>query len=237
MLAGIFAHAQENVPPYVGGDAEVTPPKFVARKYAPTDKTNSLKAYIAENLAYDADVGEVMEGTEVVKFIINADGSLSEIEVVNSVSPTVDKLITGILEETDYMWMPGKNNGVAVAMEKEIAIQIKLGLTESTAESRDFKEIAKEHFNKGAEKLFVDRKAKRAIKHFETVIRYQPYDQSTVYLLALCEVDRGNMDAAQEYADRFMDMGGDKSFLEETLAEEIKGTDAYEQLTQLFATK
>ena len=237
MLVAVFAHAQETVPPYTMEDVEVTPPKFTAVKYNAVDNTNSLKTYIASNFKYDAEFGETVEGTEVVKFVINSDGSLSDIEVVNSVSPTVDNLITSILEETDYMWMPGKNNGVPVAMEKELAIQIKLGMTESAAENRDFTEIARDHFTKGAEKLFVDRKTKRAIKCFEASARYVPYDQATMYMLALCEVDRGNIDAAQAYVDRFRKLGGDKDILEENLAQNVKSVDGYEVLSQLFATK
>lgn len=237
MLATLFAYAQEEVPPYMMTDVEVTPPKFTAVKYNATESTNSLKTYIANNFKYDADFAEATEGTEVVRFNINTDGSLSDIKVVNSVSPTIDELITGILEETNYMWMPGKNNGVPVAMEKEIAIQIKLGMTESAAENRDFTEIAQDHFTKGAEKLFIDRKTKKAIKHFETAVRYRPYDQGTLYMLALCEVDRGNTEAAQAYVDRFRKLGGDKELLEEQLAQDLKGVDGYEQLSQLFATK
>ncbi|WP_319481516.1 hypothetical protein [uncultured Draconibacterium sp.] len=237
MIASIFAYAQENVPPYMMTDVEVTPPKFTAVKYSPADHSNSLKTYIANNFKYDAEFGETTEGTEVVKFTVNADGSLSEIEVVNSVSPTVDELITSILEETEYMWMPGKNNGVPVAMEKEIAIQVKLGITESSAENRDFDEIARNYFTKGAEKLFFDQKTRKAIRHFETAIRYRPYDQSTLYMLALCEVDRGNTEAAQAYVDRFRQLGGDKDILEEKLAQNVKSVDGYELLSQLFATK
>lgn len=237
MLVAIFAHAQESVPPYTMEDVEVTPPKFTAVKYSPTDNTNALKTYIANNFKYDADFGEAAEGTQVVKFIINSDGSLSNIEVVNSVSPTVDDLITNILAETDYMWMPGKNNGVPVAMEKEIAIQIKLGMTESAAEDRDFTEIAQDYFTKGAEKLFFDQKTKKAIRCFEAAARYRPYDQGTLYMLALCEVDRGNMDAAQAYVERFRKLGGDKDILEENLAQDVKSVDGYELLSQLFATE
>ncbi|WP_319501677.1 hypothetical protein [uncultured Draconibacterium sp.] len=237
MLATLFAYAQENVPPYMMTDVEVTPPKFTAVKYSPADNTNSLKTYIANNFKYDAENGEITDGTEVVKFTVNTDGSLSEIKVVNSVSPTVDNLITSILEGTDYMWMPGKNNGVPVAMEKEIAIQVKLGMTESAAKDRDFTEIARDHFTKGSEKLFFDQKTKKAIKHFETAVRYRPYDQSTLYMLALCEVDRGNTEAAQAYVDRFRKLGGDKDILEEKLAQDVKSVDSYEQLSQLFANK
>lgn len=237
MLASLFAYAQENVPTHMMTDVEVTPPKFTAVKYNPGDNTNSLKTHIANNFKYDAEFGEATEGTEVVRFTINTDGSLSDIEVVNSVSPAVDKLLLSILEETNNMWMPGKNNGVPVAMEKEVAIQVKLGMTESVAENRDFTEIAREHFTKGSEKLFFDQKTRKAIKHFETAVRYRPYDQSALYMLALCEADRGNIEAAQEYVDRFSKLGGDKNILEQDLAQDVKSPNGYELLSQLFATK
>lgn len=237
MLAAVFAHAQENVPPYMMTDVEVTPPKFTAVKYTQPADANSLKAYIASNFASQTDFNQSSEGTAVLQFVINTDGSVSDIEVVNSVSPTVDDLLTAILEETDHMWIPGKNNGAPVAMEKEIAVQVKLGITESSAAQRDFTEIAEDHFTKGAEKLFFDRKTKKAINHFETAIRYRPYDQGTLYMLALCEMDQGNSDKAQAYVDRIQKLGGDKDLLEDKLAEDVKSIGAYDQLSALFATK
>lgn len=237
MLTAIFAYAQETVPPFLMNDVEVTPPKFTAVEYTQPEDANSLKVFIANSFASQTNFMQSSEGTAVVQFVINTDGSVSDIQVVNSVSSTVDDLIAAILEETDYMWIPGKNNGVAVAMEKEVAVQVKLGITENAAEQRDFTEIAREYFTKGGEKLFVDRKTKRAIKHFEAAARYRPYDQGTLYMLALCEMDRGNTDAAQEYVERIKKLGGDKDLLEEYLSEDVKSIDAYEQLSQLFATK
>ncbi|WP_321372261.1 energy transducer TonB [uncultured Draconibacterium sp.] len=237
MLAAIFAHAQETVPPYMMHDVEVTPPKFTAVKYTQPENANSLKAYISQNFEYNPEFGKTVEGTEVVKFVINTDGRVSDVEVVNSVSSTVDRLITNIIEETDYMWVPGKNNGVPVAMEKEIAVKIKLGMTEKSAERRDFTEIARNYFTKGSEKLFFDRKAKKAIKQFELAIRYRPYDQAALYMLALCEMDQGNENAAQAYVDRFKELGGDLNLMDASLTEHIKSIEAHEDLAKLFAIK
>ncbi|QIA07620.1 energy transducer TonB [Draconibacterium halophilum] len=237
LFATIFANAQENVPPHMMSDVEVTPPKFTAVKYSPTNNENSLKTFIAENFKYDSEFSRVTEGTEVVRFIINTDGSLSNIEVVNSVSPEVDNLITGIIDKTDYMWMPGKNNGVPVAMEKEVAIEVKLGMSESSATKRDFNEIARTYFTKGADKLFNDGKTKKAIRQFESAVRYKPYDEATLYMLAICELDQGNSQAAQAYVERFKKQGGNVDFLEDNLAEKVKSMDAYEEFTQIFATK
>ncbi|WP_319501678.1 hypothetical protein [uncultured Draconibacterium sp.] len=234
MIASIFAYAQENVPPHMMGDVEVMPPKFTAVKYT-ADDANSLKNYIAQRFANQTESEQVREGTQVVQFVVNTDGTVSNIHTVNSVSPTIDNLITGILEETDYMWKPGQNNGVPVAMEKEIAIQIKVGPTSTSADRRDFTEIAKGHFSKGAEKLFVDGKTKKAVRYFESAIRYKPYDQATLYMLTICELDRGNSQKAQAYIDRFKKQGGNLDILEENLAQKVKSMEAYDELSQLFA--
>ncbi|MDX8338852.1 energy transducer TonB [Draconibacterium sp. IB214405] len=236
MLVAIFAHAQDNVPPYVI-DVEVTPPKFTAVKYTQANDDSSLKAYISQNFQSNGELTRVSEGTEVVQFVIDPEGRVSDITIVNSVSPEVDDMITAILEETDRMWIPGKNNGVPVAMEKELAIQVKLGMTESAAEKRDFTEIAEDHFTNGAEKLFFDQKTRKAKRSFETAIRYKPYDQGTLYMLALCEMDLGNKNEAQAYVDRIQKLGGNPEILEERLAQDIKNVGSYEQLSALFATK
>jgi len=237
MVAAIFAHAQESVPPYVMDGVEVTPPKFTAVKYTAPAIENALKTHIAQNFDYKPDFGDALEGTEVVQFIINTDGTLSDIEIVNSVSPSADKEIKRVLQATDNMWIPGKNNGVPVAMEKEIAIQIKHGSSESLAYQRDFTEIARGFFTKGSEKLLVEHKTKQAIRQFKVAVRYQPYDKSTLYMLALCELDLNNSKAAQAYVERIQKLGGIDEVPIENFAENIKNIDSYNVLTQLLTTK
>ncbi len=237
IVAAIFAHAQESVPPYVMDGVEVTPPKFTAVKYTASAHENLLKTHITQNFDYQPEFGEALEGTEVVQFVINTDGSLSDIKVVNSVSASADKAIKRVLQSTDYMWIPGKNNGVPVAMEKEIAIQIKHGATESSAHQRNFTEIARGFFTKGSEKLLVEHKTRQAIKQFKVAMRYKPYDQSTLYMLALCELDLNNSKAAQAYVDRIKKLGGSDYITDENLAENLKNIKAYKELKQLLATK
>lgn len=237
MVAAVFAHAQESVPPYIMEGVEVTPPKFTAVKYTAPAIDNSLKTHIAQNFIFQPDFGESMEGTEVVQFVINTDGTLSDIEIVNSVSPSVDKEIKRVLQATDYMWVPGKNNGVPVAMEKEIAIQIKFGSSESSAYQRDFTEIARGFFTKGSKKLLVEQKTKQALKQFKVAVRYKPYDKSTLMMLALCELDLKNKKNAQAYVERIKKLGGIDKVTDEHLAENIKNIDAYNELTQLLTAK
>ena len=61
MVAAIFAHAQESVPPYVMDGVEVTPPKFTAVKYTAPAIENALKTHIAQNFDYKPDFGDALD--------------------------------------------------------------------------------------------------------------------------------------------------------------------------------
>ncbi len=234
MLATLFVTAQ-NVPPFALEEVEVVPPKFTSQKISLANGEESIKTFIAQNFVYP-EGNRLQEGTEVVQFTINTNGKLSNFKVVNSVSLAIDKEIISILENTDHMWIPGKNNGIPVNMEKEIAVQVKVGYSKSNANDRDFTSIARGYFTKGATKLFVHQKAKKALNQFEEAMRYRPYDQGILLMLALCEMELGHTESATAYVDRIKEID-ENEVKSDLLTESIRNTDAYKELEQLLATR
>lgn len=82
----------EQMPEYEGGEA-------------------AFMQFMAKNMKHQATGAE---GTSFVSFIIEKDGSLSNIEVVKSANAALDKEIVRVLKLTSGKWKPGKQNGRTV---------------------------------------------------------------------------------------------------------------------------
>lgn len=232
MFASFVVTAQ-NLPPFALEDVEVVPPEFTLQYTA--DSEYSINSYISKNFVYPEITRLPHEGTEVVKFAIKSNGELSDIHVINSVSPAIDTEIIRILKTTKHMWVPGKHNGEPTTMEKEIAIQVKASHSEWLNNDRDFTAIATRHFSKGAQKLLVQRKTRQALGQFKDALRYKPYDQGLLKMLALCEIELGHTELADAYLSRIEEIN-DGQFRSELLTENIQNSAIYKELELLLAS-
>lgn len=68
------------------------------------------------------------EGTSVVSFIVEKDGSFSEITVVRKLSTAIDKAALNAVERfaEDHKWIPGSHNGEKVRVKYNLPIKFKL---------------------------------------------------------------------------------------------------------------
>ena len=236
MTAAIFVQAQ-NIPPHTLSEVEVIPPKFTAQKAVNWEKGASVDDYIAENFRFPDVRGIPQEGTGVVQFVITENGAVDNFVVINSVSKEVDEEIIRVLQKTNHMWMPGQMNGEYSAMEKEIAVQVKVGTSEANASNRDFTKIAEAYFTKGGEKLFVKQKTRQALHQFESAIRYKPYDEGSLFMLALCKIELGKIEDAQKDIARLKKLGGTEALFPEQLAEDVKRFESYDELIAQLTTR
>lgn len=79
--------------------------------------TNALNTFIASNLKYPVWAQEKgIQGRVVVKFIVEKDGSISNVEVDRSVSPSLDNEAMRVIKNMPK-WIPGQINGKAVKVE------------------------------------------------------------------------------------------------------------------------
>lgn len=79
--------------------------------------TNALNTFIASNLKYSVVAQEEgIQGRVVVKFIVEKDGSISNVEVDRSVSPSLDNEAMRVVKAMPK-WIPGQINGKAVKVE------------------------------------------------------------------------------------------------------------------------
>ena len=76
--------------------------------------TNALNTFIVSNLKYSVFAQEKgIQGRVVVKFIVEKDGSISNVEVDRSVNPVLDNEAMRVVKAMPK-WIPGQINGKAV---------------------------------------------------------------------------------------------------------------------------
>lgn len=216
-------------------EVEVIPPKFTSIENVMTldVKANTISNYLAAYFIYPIRSSLMLEGTEVIHFNVSANGSLNDVEVINSVSPQIDEELIEILKTTEGMWSPGYNNGQPTAMEKEVRLEIRVGETKKLALKHDFARKATFSFTKGTNLFFIKGKSAKAMRFLDEAIRYQPYDKSSYFVRGLCRYEMGYTEGARQDWMRLKKIGGFDmlSTMAEYNLEEFRG---YEEFTTMF---
>lgn len=88
--------------------------------------TNGLMQYLAKNLKYPLVCEENgIEGRVTVSFIVEKDGSVSDVNVVKSVNPALDKEAKRLVNSMPK-WSPGKIGGKPVRVKYSIPVNFRL---------------------------------------------------------------------------------------------------------------
>ncbi len=97
----------EVMPQYPGGQAE-------------------LMRYLSSSLRYPTIAAENgIEGRVVLKFVVDKTGKISNIKVIKPLDPSCDKEAVRVVQSMST-WIPGRQNGNAVAVYFTLPIQFKL---------------------------------------------------------------------------------------------------------------
>ncbi|NOU17725.1 MAG: energy transducer TonB [Bacteroidales bacterium] len=79
-----------------------------------TDGDNEFRRWIAQNIRYPQAPQEAgIQGKVYLQFVIEKDGGVSNVQVLRSVDPLIDKEAIRVLESSPK-WSPGKQQGIAV---------------------------------------------------------------------------------------------------------------------------
>ena len=85
-----------------------------------------LFKYLAYNVKYPIDAAKnKIEGRVLVTFVVEHDGSISNVNVANSVYPSLDKESIRVVSGMPK-WIPGKANGKTVRVKYTIPITFRL---------------------------------------------------------------------------------------------------------------
>ena len=75
---------------------------------------DGILGYIARNVKYPEEMREKgIKGTVICEFVVNTDGSLSDIKVLRGVDPRLDTEAVRVIESMPT-WTPGRNGDQAV---------------------------------------------------------------------------------------------------------------------------
>ena len=97
----------EIMPSFVGGD-------------------EALMQYLGQNLSYPGVAKDMnIQGVVYVRFVVEPDGSIGQVEVVRGVFDALDKEAVRVIKQMP-VWEPGKQNGRAVRVFYSIPIRFEL---------------------------------------------------------------------------------------------------------------
>ncbi len=97
----------EQMPQYPGGDAE-------------------LLKYIGQNLKYPTIAQENgIQGKVILRFVVTKNGTVGDVQILRSLDPACDKEAVRVVKSLPQ-WIPGKQNGSAVAVWYTLTVTFKL---------------------------------------------------------------------------------------------------------------
>lgn len=87
---------------------------------------SALMKYLSENVKYPVVAQENgVQGRVVVSFVVEKDGHITDVKVVRSVDPSLDKEAARVVRSMPS-WIPGKQNGSAVRVKYNVPVSFKL---------------------------------------------------------------------------------------------------------------
>ena len=109
--------------------AQETPTKpltFVEKMPSFPSGDKALQAYLSKNIKYPQPMMLAqIEGVVVSQFVVEADGSVSNIKILRSVHPAGDAEVIRVLQAMPT-WQPGVNQGVAVPVHFNLPVTFDL---------------------------------------------------------------------------------------------------------------
>ena len=66
-----------------------------------------------------------VQGRVIVTFVVERDGSITDVKVVKSVDPSLDKEAQRVVKSMPH-WIPGKQNGSAVRVKYTVPVTFRL---------------------------------------------------------------------------------------------------------------
>jgi len=106
--------------------AEPEPPKVVEQMPSFPGGQGALMQWLASNIKYPVVAEENgVQGRVVCTFVVERDGSITDVKVVRGVDPSLDKEAVRVLKQMPS-WIPGKQNGSAVRVKYTVPVTFKL---------------------------------------------------------------------------------------------------------------
>lgn len=93
----------------------------------PSEFSSDYSSFLRQNLRYPKKaVRKRIQGKVYLKFIVETDGTLSDLIIVKGVDPLLDEEALRVVRLTEGKWTIAKNNGKPVRAYKNLAIEFRL---------------------------------------------------------------------------------------------------------------
>ena len=87
---------------------------------------SALTRYLNDNVKYPVVAQENgVQGRVVISFVVERDGHITDVRVVRSVDPSLDREASRVVKNMPN-WIPGKQNGSAVRVKYNVPVSFKL---------------------------------------------------------------------------------------------------------------
>jgi len=89
--------------------------------------TTALLEFLGSNVKYPAAAKDAgVEGMTVLSFVVEKDGSVTDIQTVKSLSPETDQEAIRVVKLTSGDWTPGKQDGVLLRVKYTLPIKFQI---------------------------------------------------------------------------------------------------------------
>ena len=86
----------------------------------------ALMSWLSQNIKYPTVAAENgISGRVIVQFVVERDGSITDVRVARGVDPYLDKEATRVVKMMPH-WIPGKQNGAPVRVKYTVPVVFKL---------------------------------------------------------------------------------------------------------------
>ena len=87
---------------------------------------SALMSWLSQNIKYPVIAAENgVKGRVTVQFVVEKDGSITDVQVVKSVDPSLDKEAARVIKSMPH-WIPGRQNGSPVRVRYTVPVTFKL---------------------------------------------------------------------------------------------------------------
>ena len=86
----------------------------------------ALMSWLSQNIKYPLVAAEMaIQGRVIVQFVVEKDGSITDVKVAKSVDPSLDKEAARVIKSMPH-WIPGRQNGSPVRVRYTVPVTFKL---------------------------------------------------------------------------------------------------------------
>lgn len=199
ILFSSFAICQEVSDKSMDED-RVTPPLFQTENtFCQERSIESIQDYLNFYLKEGGIYSEFdYKGTEMVSFLVDIDGNLEDIRILNSLGTNLDYEIIRLLNTTHGQWTPGHINGKPIYAKKEISLVF------VPHAGYDLIAEAEKLQAKGNHFLFIKNNPGKALKYYNKACMLLPCHECLLSARSMCKYKMGDKKGALEDCERIL---------------------------------